>query len=103
MTAPAAVAGAERPKVRNLAVLRSDRLVSFPQAARRLGRSPDTIRAWHDAGHLPAVTTPGGQWSTFESFIAAILASARPGEAGSIEDIARAWFAERGLSPGAVA
>jgi hypothetical protein len=48
---------------------------------------------WHDEGHMPAVITPGGQWSTYESFIAAVLASARPKRPGSIEEIARDWFA----------
>jgi len=43
---------------------------------------------------MPAVVTPGGQWSTYESFIDAVLASARPKQAGSIEQIARDWFAE---------
>ena len=43
-----------------------------------------------------------GQWATFESFIAAILASPRPGLPGAIEDIARAWFAEREISAGAI-
>ncbi len=78
-----------------------DSLVPFPEAARRLGRSPDTLRLWHDAGHCPAVVSPGGQWSTYESFISAVLASARPKHAGSIEQIARAWFAAR--APEAVA
>ena len=44
---------------------------------------------------MPAVITPGGQWSTYESFIDAVLASARPKQAGSIEEIARDWFAAR--------
>jgi hypothetical protein len=44
---------------------------------------------------MPAVITPGGQWSTYESFISAVLASARPKQAGSIEQTARAWFARR--------
>jgi hypothetical protein len=101
MTASAAVAGTEQPRHRALTILRADRLIPFPQAARRIGRSTETLRKWHDEGHLPAVVSPGGQWSTYESFIAAVLASARPGHAGSIEDIARAWFAER--SPEAVA
>ena len=73
---------------------REDRLVPFPEAARRLGRSPDTLRLWHDDGHMPAVVTPGGQWCAYESFIDAVLASARPKQAGSIEQIARDWFEE---------
>jgi len=50
---------------------------------------------------MPAVITPGGQWSTYESFIDAVLASARPKQPGSIEEIARAWFVAH--TPGAVA
>ena len=80
----------------------ADRLVPFSEAALRLGKTPDTLRRWHDEGHLPAVIAQG-QWSTFESFIQAVLASARPGKAGVIEDIARAWFAGRGIAPEAVA
>lgn len=88
-------------KHRNPRSARSDRLVPFPEAARRLGRSADTLRLWHDAGFCPAVITPGGQWSTYESFINAVLASARPKQAGSIEKIARDWFAAN--TPAAVA
>jgi hypothetical protein len=73
-----------------------DKLVPWAEAARRLGRSADTLRLWHDAGCFPAVVTPGGQWSAYESFIGAVLASARPRQAGSIEQIARDWFAARG-------
>ena len=102
MTVSAAAAGTNRPS-RSIMLPQPDRLIPFPQAARRIGRSPDTLRNWHDEGHLPAVISPGGQWSTYESFISAVLASARPGKAGVIEDIARAWFAERGTAQEAVA
>jgi hypothetical protein len=33
---------------RNKRATREDRLVPFPEAARRLGRSPDTLRLWHN-------------------------------------------------------
>ena len=72
-----------------------ERLVPFPEAAGRLGRSTDTLRLWHDAGHFPTVVTPGDQWSAYESVIDAVLASARPGQAGQIKQIARDWFAAR--------
>jgi hypothetical protein len=93
MTATAAEAGAIPARRRNPRLASKDSLIPFPEAARRLGRSPDTLRLWHDAGHCPAVVTPGGQWSTYESFIDAVLASARPGRAGVIEETAREWFA----------
>lgn len=71
----------------------SDALVPFAEASKTLRRSTDALRQWHDAGHLPAVITPGGQWMTFQSFIAAVLASPRPSQAGDIAAIGRAWFA----------
>jgi hypothetical protein len=74
---------------------RPDRLIPIGDASRLLGYSADTLRRWHYEGHMPAVITPGGQWSTYESFIDAVLASARPKQAGSIEEIARDWFAAR--------
>jgi hypothetical protein len=82
-----------RPYRRNLAASRADRLIPLGVASKRLGRSPDTLRRWHGEGHMPAVIEPGGQWSTYESFIDAILASARPGQAGVIKEVARDWFA----------
>lgn len=101
MTATATEAGTLRASRRNSRPPRGDSLVPFPEAARRLGRSADTLRLWHDAGHCPAVVSPGGQWSTYASFIAAVLASARPGQAGQIEKIAAEWFAAH--TPQAVA
>ncbi len=93
MTVTAAEAGAIPVRRRNPRPASKDTLIPFPEAARRLGRSPDTLRLWHDAGHCPAVVSPGGQWSTYESFIDAVLASARPRRAGVIEETARDWFA----------
>jgi predicted site-specific integrase-resolvase len=86
-----------------MTVSAADRLVPFSDAALRLGKSPDTLRRWHDEGHLPAVVSPGGQWSTYESFITAVLASAGPRRAGVIEDIASEWFTRHGISREAVA
>lgn len=88
-------------KRRQPVLQRADRLIPIGEASRLLGYSTDTLRRWHDEGHMPAVITPGGQWSTYESFIDAVLASARPKQAGSIEEIARDWFAAH--APEAVA
>jgi len=93
MTVTATEARTSPVRRRNPSAAHNDSLVPFAEAARRLGRSPDTLRLWHDDGHMPAVVTPGGQWSTYESFIDAVLASARPKQAGLIEQIARDWFA----------
>jgi hypothetical protein len=103
MTVSAAAEGTKRSSGRSITLPQPDRPIPFPQAPRRIGTSPDTLRNWHDEGHLPAVVSPGSQWSTYESFLAAVLASARPGKAGVIDDIARTWFAERDIAPEAVA
>ena len=100
MTVTATETQAPPARLRNPRFAPNDNLVPFPEAARRLGRSTDTLRLWHDDGHMPAVITPGGQWSTYESFICAVLASARPKQAGSIEQIARDWFSAH--APGAM-
>ena len=105
--AVSAVEAAGRPKrpvsLRHRAPVlqRADRLIPIGDASRLLGYSADTLRRWDDEGHMPAVITPGGQWSTYQSFIDAVLASARPKQAGSIEEIARDWFAAH--APEAVA
>ncbi len=101
MTATAIETGNRPARRRRPRPVRGDKLIPFPVAAERLGRSVDTLRLWHDAGHFPAVVTPGGQWSAYESFVDAVLASARPKQAGSIEEIARGWFAAH--TPEAVA
>jgi hypothetical protein len=75
-------------------------LVPIADAARRLGRSVWTLKRRYAEGHLPAVID-GNRWLVPESFIDAVLASARPKRAGSIEDTAREWFAAN--SPEAVA
>ena len=99
VTAPEAPQG--RLRRRNAGSRQGDRLIPFRDASERLGYSADTLKRWHDEGHFPAVVSPGGQWSTYESFIEAVLASARPKQAGLIEQIARDWFAAH--APGAVA
>ena len=91
----ASATDARKPRPRRKVSRRpdGDRLVPLSIAAQRLGRSTETLREWHDEGHMPAVVTPGSQWMAFDSFIAAVLASARPGQAGDIAAIGREWFA----------
>lgn len=101
MTVSAPEAAGVRPRHRNQAAPRADRLIPLSIASTRLGYSADTLRRWHEEGHVPAVIGPGGQWSTYESFVEAVLGSARPGHAGVIEEIAREWFAAH--TTGAVA
>jgi len=103
MTAPATGTRKPRPRRRIPGRPDGDRLVPFSAASERLGRSTDTLREWHDEGNLPAVVTPGSQWMTFESFIASVLASARPGKPGDIAALARAWFAAHPAMEGVVA
>jgi len=79
-----------------------DRLVPINDATSRLGRSVWTLKRMHRRGCLPAVIMQG-KWSVPESFITAVLSSPRPGQAGVIEEIARAWFAERDTGTEAVA
>ena len=93
MTVSAVEARAARPRRRNPLPASGDQLVPFAEASVALGKTSDTLRQYHDDGHLPAVVSPGGQWSTYKSFIDAVLASARPKQAGDFAAIAREWFA----------
>jgi hypothetical protein len=67
-------------------------LVPIADASRRLGRSVWTLKRRYAEGHLPAVID-GNRWLVPESFINAVVASARPKQAGAIERTAREWFA----------
>jgi hypothetical protein len=80
--------------------MRTESLVPISDAAQRLGRSVWTLKRRHAEGHLPAVID-GGRWLIPESFIAGVLGSARPKQAGTIESAAREWFAAH--ATGAVA
>jgi hypothetical protein len=77
----------------------TDELLSIADAARRLGRTPWTLKRMHQAGNLPAVIM-NGLWFVPASFVIMVLRSPRPGHAGVIEEIAREWFAAH--TPGAV-
>lgn len=74
-------------------LFRRDRLVGFGDASRTLGISRDTLRNWYDRGDVPAVVGAGGVWSTYQSWVDMVMASARPGRAGSVCEITRQWFA----------
>ena len=69
-----------------------DTLVPIAEAARRLRRSVWTLKRIYAKGHLP-VTFIETHWFIPESFINAVVTSARPKQAGAIEQTAREWFA----------
>jgi hypothetical protein len=74
-----------------------ERLMSLGAAARRLGRDPSTLRGWvQDHPEIPSVATPGGHVSLYDSWVTAVLASARPGKQGDMTEVSRLWWAERG-------
>lgn len=70
-----------------------DYLVPFPVAASTLGRTPDTLENWEAKGLVPAVELDGGRKSTFASWLAAVMRSARPGRAGKLAEVTAAWWA----------
>jgi 2-keto-3-deoxy-6-phosphogluconate aldolase len=72
-------------------VSRKDRLVRWRRAAAVLGVSDDSLSAWYEAGHVPAVQTPGLLF-TYQSWLDAVLNGARPGKAADIAEIGRQWF-----------
>jgi len=67
-------------------------LAPIADAAKRLGRSPWTLKRWYRKGHLPVVISQE-QWFVPESFLAMVDASPQPGRAGVLEEIAADWFA----------
>jgi hypothetical protein len=82
--------------VRGLRVSRLDRLVPWPAAALALGRSAETLDNWLSRGQvrIPALRQPGGL-VTYQSWIDAVLAGARPGRAVSVAEVTDAWWADR--------
>lgn len=82
----------------NPGALRGDVLVPLSMAARRIGRTSETLKAWADKHGIPAVKDPGGDWMTYQSWVDAVLASALPGRAGSISEVTSAWWQQRGVA-----
>jgi hypothetical protein len=72
-----------------------EQLVPVKAAARVLGRSSDAVRDWIADGLVPAVRTPGAQWSVYASWLTDVLNSARPGQPGDMNEVTRLWWAER--------
>jgi hypothetical protein len=77
-----------------------DYLVPFPVAASTLGRTTDTLDAWEEKGLVPAVELEGGRKSTFASWLAAVMRSARPGKAGKLADVTAAWWVQHDAATG---
>lgn len=71
-----------------------DWLVRWSTAAQTLGRSEKTLDGWFEAGNVPAVRTPGGQLSTYASWLTAVMLSARRGRAGDIKEVTDAWWTQ---------
>jgi hypothetical protein len=69
-----------------------DYLVPFPTAAATLGRTTDTLSDWESKGLVPAVELEGGRLSTYASWLAAVMASAKPGRRGKLADVTAAWW-----------
>lgn len=73
-----------------------ERLVTLSAAAKRLGWDASTVRDWVRDTGIPNVRTPGGHLSLYDSWVTAVLASARPGQPGDMDQVTRQWWAERG-------
>jgi len=74
------------------ALPRKERVVPIAVASDRLGQSVWTLKRKFWRGLLPVLISEGN-WLVYESFIEAVLAPPRPGEARRFEDVAREWFA----------
>jgi hypothetical protein len=77
---------------------RGDALVAWSLVAGKVGRTPGTLKAWHRRYGVPAVITPDGDWLGYQSWVDAVLGSARPGQAMSITETTRQWWAARGVT-----
>jgi hypothetical protein len=79
----------------NTAEAVEEQLVAWSTAARRLGRTPETLTEWFLDGHVPAVRSPTNQLLAYQSWLDDVLASPRPGVAGDMAEVARAWWRAR--------
>jgi predicted site-specific integrase-resolvase len=65
----------------------SDELISAAAAARWLGISAGTLKAWSERGHVPSLTLPNGRRRYSTADLDAFIASARrQAGASSAED-----------------
>ena len=71
--------------------------MSWSVLAKQVGRTSETLKAWHARYKVPAVIDPGGDWLGFQSWADAVLASTRPDKAGNIAEVTRQWWAARGI------
>jgi hypothetical protein len=77
--------------LRRMPVSRRDRFVRWSRAADVLNVSEDALSDWYDAGLVPQFRTPGLKF-TYQSWLDAVMAAARPGKAGDIREVAREWW-----------
>lgn len=73
-----------------------ERLMPLSAAARRLGWSADVMRDWIRDSDIPVVRSPGNHLSLYDSWVSAVLGSAKPGRHGDMVEATRQWWAERG-------
>ena len=78
-------------------LLRGDVLVPWSVVARRVGRTAETLKAWAERYGVPYLIDPGGDWLGYQSWIDAVLCSARPRERVSIADVTAQWWLSRGV------
>jgi hypothetical protein len=70
----------------------SDCLVPLWLAAKKLGVTEESVGDWHVKYRVPLVRSPGRFRFTYESWLAMVLASPRPGRAGDMQAVTDAWW-----------
>jgi hypothetical protein len=95
MTVTAAGTGTRPARRESPAAPDDDRLMPLSRASTILGFSVDALREWIVRYGIPAVKTPGGSWSTYASWVDAVMSSARPGAPGSMAQATDDWWARR--------